>query len=330
MSDRPEAYSEELAAAGRFMREHDRFLVVSHVSPDGDAISSTCAIGWMLEQLGKSYVLANADPVPGKFSYLTGADEIRSPEQLATLAPFDTVIAVDCADYSRLGDTVQLLADGCALLNIDHHPTNDRFGSVALIAPQAAATAEILFDLLESLQLNWELAVAECLYTGLLTDTGGFRYSSTSAKVLRQAAHLLELGCNADELASHLLEKVTLSQLDLLRKALSTLQFRCNGQLAWITVRTQDLSETGASPEDLDGLVNYPRNIEGVEVGVLFKQTEANRYKVSFRSGGRADVAKVAQQFGGGGHIRASGATLEGSLEEVTERVLAAAEEALA
>ncbi|GIQ68597.1 phosphoesterase RecJ-like protein [Xylanibacillus composti] len=323
------AYVAELEAAKRFMREHDRFLVLSHVSPDGDAISSTCAIGWMLKQLGKSYVLANADPVPGKFAYLKGADEIRRLADLSAEAPFACVIAVDCADYSRLGDVSHLLAENCAMLNIDHHPTNDRFGTHAWIVPHAAATAEILFDLLESLELKWEQSVAESLYTGLLTDTGGFRYSNTSAKVLRQAAHLLELGCSADELAAHLLEKVTLSQLDLLRKALSTLSFRRNGKIAWIAVSIQDLVDTGASPEDLDGLVNYPRNIEGVEVGILFKQVETDRYKVSFRSGGSADVAKVAQQFGGGGHIRASGATVAGNLEEVAERVLAAAEEAL-
>ncbi len=326
---RSAVYSAELAAAKQFMLDYDHYLVVSHVSPDGDAISSTCAIGWMLKQLGKSYVLANADPVPSKFTYLHGSKEICLLEELASHQPFTAVIAVDCADYSRLGDVAHLLSDNCALLNIDHHPTNDRFGSQALIAPDAAATAEILFDLLESLALQWELSVAECLYTGLLTDTGGFRYSNTSAKVLRQAAQLLELGCSADELAAHLLEKITPSQLNLLRKALGTLSFCRSGKIAWLVVNIQDLADTGASPEDMDGLVNYPRNIEGVEVGILFKQIADDRYKVSFRSGGRADVAKVAQLFGGGGHIRASGATLEGSLADITSRVLTAAEEAL-
>lgn len=195
------------------MTEHDDFLVVAHVQPDGDAVSSTLAVGWLLSCLGKKYVMVNEGPIPKRMGYLWQADQIRDLSAEPLNRKFDNVICVDCADFKRVGTTKELFAEGAKLLNIDHHPTNDGYGTVNLIVPYAAATAEILFDLIQFMGLELNEAIATALYTGLLTDTGGFRYSNTSPKVMATASKLLEYGVDGPGLSELLLEQMTLPQL---------------------------------------------------------------------------------------------------------------------
>lgn len=316
------SYEEQLAAARAFIEANDRFLVVAHVNPDGDAAASTCATGWMLERLGKRYTLVNENPMPGKFDHLWGFERIVRSDELEPSERFGAVISVDCADESRIGKARALFADDVRLLNIDHHPTNDRFGDVRLIRDDAAATVEILYDLASELKLAPTPEFATAIYTGLLTDTGGFRYSNTSPKVMRIASELLGCGVPGHRLAERLLERISRSHIELLRRALATLQFACDGKLCWVSVSREDIRQTGATAEDMDGLVLYPRNIEGVEVGMLFKETDEGTVKVSFRSNTYADVAAIAKSFGGGGHVRASGCTIPGTLAEAIDRVV--------
>lgn len=315
-------YSQQLAAAAKFIEQHDDFLVVSHIQPDGDAASSTYAIGWILQQLGKSFTMINEGAMPSKFSYLWGSDQVldfgkETPERL-----YQTIISVDCADFSRMGRISTLFDDQAQLLNVDHHPTNDRFGSCHLIKHDAAATVQILYDLAIHMKLVPNLEFGDCIYTGLLTDTGGFRYSNTSPEVMQIGATLLSLGVQGSVIAEQVLERVTYSQIVLLQKALSTLSFANNRKLAWLAVSLADLELTGASSDDLDGLVNYPRNVEGVEVGMLFKEKAVGVIKVSLRSSGLVDVAAIAQSLGGGGHVRASGCTIHGTLEEAVAKMV--------
>lgn len=323
------SYETQLQRAAQFIREHDDFLVVSHVNPDGDAIGSTCAVGCILQQLGKTYVLANQCEVPRKFQFLKGAPDIVRLGEASPERTFPYVITVDCADEMRIGDAAKAITDQALLLNIDHHSTNDGYGDVQLISKFAAATAEVLFDLVHVLDLPWDSDLAACVYTGLLTDTGGFRYSNTSPKVMKIASELLSHGINPGELAEKLLEKVTFPHVLLLKRALSSLSFTSDRKIAWICASLADIQETGASPEDMEGLVNYPRNIEGVEVGLLFKQMGDDEVKISFRSSGSVDVSLIAKSFGGGGHMRASGATVRGTLQDVTERVVQAVNQAI-
>jgi phosphoesterase RecJ-like protein len=315
-------YERHLKDAARFIMQHDDFLVVSHIQPDGDAASSTYAMGWMLKQLGKSYTLINEGPMPAKFTYLWGSDQavdfsLQQPDR-----QFQTVISVDCADFSRIGKVSSLFSEQQQLLNIDHHPTNDRFGTCHLIKHDAAATVQILYDLMKELELTPTLKFAESIYTGLLTDTGGFRYSSTTPEVMQIGADLLKLGVQGSLIAEKVLERMTYSQIAMLQRALSTLEFSHNRQLAWLSVSLEDREQTGVSGEDLDGLVNYARNIEGVEVGMLFKEKEPGVIKVSLRSNGTVDVAKIALSLGGGGHVRAAGCTLYGTLEKSVQRMV--------
>ncbi|TCS92550.1 DHH family phosphoesterase [Hazenella coriacea] len=290
----------------RFIQEADEILVVSHVNPDGDAVSSTLAAAEIIRFLGKSITMVNESPVPDKFSFLSGAGDILQPEQLTHDYRF--VVALDCGDEGRIGSVREKFTDDVQIVNIDHHISNDYFGMINVVE-EAAATAEILFQWIEEVQIPWTHSLATMIYTGLLTDTGGFRYSNTTPQVLRQAAHLVELGIPAYQIADQVLETTTIEHLQLLQTALHTLQRSEDGWVAWMTMYVEDLRKVSTN-EDLDGIVNYARNIEGVDVGLLFRETEDNSVKVSLRSRARVDVAKIAKSLGGGGHARAAGCTL--------------------
>jgi phosphoesterase RecJ-like protein len=323
-------YEQMLEHAVQFIRSQDDFVVVSHVNPDGDAISSTCAVGWLLDRLGKSYVLVNEDVVPPKFDYLAYQSKIATADSdVYAQASKGAIISVDCADFSRIGAPSHQFPAGIPMLNIDHHPTNDHFGTASLIQPTAAATCEILFELIQAFGFSLDREIANTLYTGLMTDTGGFRYANTTPGVMQIAADLLAAGAQGAVLSEKLLESMTYSQLDLLRRSLNQLQFSEDRRLAWMVITTEDIQETHAVNSDLEGLVNYARNVEGVEVGVLFKQVNEETYKLSMRSAGLVDVAKVAKMHGGGGHHRAAGVTMQGNLADIQARLFATLTEEL-
>ncbi|WP_042160569.1 DHH family phosphoesterase [Paenibacillus gorillae] len=322
-------YTRQLDAALAFMNEGDDFLVVSHVQPDGDAISSTAVVGWLLGKLGKSFVLMNEGESPSRLNYLVHYEAIINYRKSQPAAAYKHIITVDCADYQRIGEVSDLFAEGAGLLNIDHHPTNNGFGTVNIIRSDAAATVEILYDLIERAGFDFDKECATAIYTGLLTDTGGFRYSNTSSKVMGIASRMLEQGISGHQLADHLLEKMTMPKLKLLQRSLSRLTFSEDQQIGWLYVAKDDMKETGAVSEDFEGIVNYALNIDGVEVGILFKETEDGHVKASLRSSGKADVAAIAQTFGGGGHVRAAGCRLSGSLPDAIASLVEAVRKAL-
>jgi len=322
-------YKELLEQAIRFIHEGDDYLVVSHVQPDGDAISSTVVIGWLLEKLGKKYTLINEGASPSRLHYLHLSDTIINYGASKPDRQYKRIIAVDCADFRRIGEVEACFADGFELLNIDHHPTNDLFGTANVVNSSAAATVEILFDLVQQTGVQLDEPVATAIYTGLLTDTGGFRYSNTTPRVMEIASQLLQLGVNGHWIADHLLERMTMPQLKLLQLGLSRLAFSDDAKIGWLYIEANDLAVTGAAPEDLEGLVNYARNVDGVEVGILFKEMMNGHVKVSLRSAGEADVAAIAQSFGGGGHVRAAGCRMDGPLTESMKQVVEAVRKAL-
>ncbi|KQO04377.1 DHH family phosphoesterase [Paenibacillus sp. Leaf72] len=322
-------YLQQLDDALAFMRDGDDFLVVSHVQPDGDAISSTVVVGWLLEKLGKKSKLINESELPSRLAHLRSFDTIINYGEVQPSESFARVIAVDCADYRRMGKVESLFAAGVELLNIDHHPTNDGFGTVQLIRPNAAATVEILYDLIERAGISIDLECATAIYTGLITDTGGFRYSNTTPHVMNIASRMLSIGVPGHKLADLLLEKMTMSKLKLLQRCLSRLTFSDNQQIGWLYVNKDDFAETGAVSEDMEGIVNYALNIDGVEVGIMFKETEDGGVKASLRSAGTADVAAIAQSFGGGGHVRAAGCRIDAPLQEAIAQLVDAVRKAL-
>jgi phosphoesterase RecJ-like protein len=315
-------YEQSLEVAKEYLLKHDDYLVVSHVQPDGDAVSSTVVVGWLLSCLGKKFTLINEGAIPQRMQYLMLSDKILNMDINPPNRLFQHVICVDCADFQRVGLTKQFFAEDALILNVDHHPTNDGYGHVNLIKSDAAATAEILYDLIGKFSVEWTQESATAIYTGILTDTGGFRYSSTTPKVMEMASELLSYGVNGPLLAENLLEEMTPSQMKVLIKALSTLEMSSDGLISWVHVTPEHMAECGANNEDLEGIVNYPRNIRGVEVGILFKVIDESAVKVSLRSSGTVDVATLAQMFGGGGHARAAGCRMVGTLDSIIPQVI--------
>ncbi|GGD67983.1 DHH family phosphoesterase [Paenibacillus nasutitermitis] len=327
----PADYARKLDQTLQFLQGAERFLVVSHVQPDGDAISSTLVTGWILRQLGKEVVMMNEGAIPARLDFLENASAVINWSKLQPAADsYNRIIAVDCADFRRIGLVSGLFAEGAELLNIDHHPTNDAFGLVNLIRTDAAATVEILYDLIIHAGLTLDYEAATAIYTGLLTDTGGFRYSNTSPYVMQVASQMLAHGIEGHCIADRLLERMTKPQLLLLQRALSRLTFSEDNRIAWLYIAYGDMAETGAVGDDLEGLVNYALNVEGVEAGILFKETMEGHVKVSMRSAGLADVAAIAKSFGGGGHVRAAGCQLDGPMPDTMKTVVNAVREALA
>lgn len=311
--------NQDIESSVQFFKKNDDFLIVSHVQPDGDTISSSLAVAHILKYLGKAFTLVNQDVLPKKFNYLSMYNEINSVSEVNRT--FDFIITVDVADQFRTGDIDHLLSNDTKILNIDHHPTNDFFGDFNLVIPTAAATAEVIFDLVKALDIPLQKELATCIYTGLLTDTGGFRYSNTTSKVMNIAAELLEYNVSPGDIAEAALEAITVNHITLLSKALEKLEVMEGGLISWSELVYEDLQDV-VDHDDTEGIVNYTRNIDGVEVGAFFKEVEPETIKVSLRSKRWIDVGAIAKNFGGGGHARAAGFTYKGSLGSIKKELL--------
>ncbi|MGZ4134957.1 MAG: DHH family phosphoesterase [Tumebacillaceae bacterium] len=310
----------EYSTAARFFTEHDNFLLLVHEKPDGDALGSVLAGAHLLQKLGKSFTLVNDDPIPHRFEFLPYSERFQLPEDVQET--FDAVISFDCGDRKRLGRSGRLIAEQAHLLNIDHHVTNDRFGTENLVDLEAAATCQIVFKIAQELGVDLDLDTATCIYTGLVTDTGGFRYSNTTEEVLLIGASLLKIGVKPYNVVDRVLETMTWPQVLLIREGLRGLERDDNGKLAWITITQELIDRVQGCDEDVEGLVNYPRNVQGVEVGISFRERGEGKIKVSMRSKYVIDVGAIAVEFGGGGHARAAGCTIEGDMVTVQNRVL--------
>lgn len=314
------SYKEALKQAHSFIEERDDFLVISHVNPDGDATGSVLAVAHLLRFLNKRFTVVNEGPTSARFAFLNGFEDIVDLSESPQLRTFRSVIAVDTADRERMGAIDDLLEANYRLLNIDHHPTNTLFGHINVIDSDAASTTQVLYEFIDTYYADaFNHPLAEALYTGLLTDTGGFRYSNTTQQVLQIAANLLTYDVSPSKIAEECLEKMTASHLELLKQSLQKLVFAFDNKVALLAVTQEDLKKAAATLDDADGLITYPRKIEGVEVAVLLKEKSANEVKASLRANNAIDVAKVAQHFGGGGHVKASGFTFHGTIDEAQQ-----------
>lgn len=306
-----------------------RFLVISHLNPEGDAIGSLLGLTLALRAAGKDAVAYLEDDLPEMFNFLPGADTIV--HDLTGLAPFDATIAVDCGQMERLGSKFVRFEGKGTLVNVDHHATNDSFGEINVIDSEASAAGEMVFDLVKAAGINVDKGIATNLYVAIHTDTGSFRYSCSTPGAFKAAGELVSLGADPWEVSTHVYENLPYKRFLLLGRVLSTMEVvECDGvPVASLLVTNEMLEQTGASRELSDGFVNYARSVEGVEVGMFFKEPETSNglCKVSLRSKGKVDVSAVAARFKGGGHKNAAGCTIEGTLETTKEKVLAALKE---
>jgi len=308
-------------------------VLTTHVNADGDGVGSEIGLWHLLRARGVTVSIANPTRIPSRFDFLIPAGADASDRALQEIARADVIAALDVGDISRLGVLAPAVRerDDVPFVCIDHHVGPVKLPSgPCLIAPEATATAELVFDLASA--AGWPLTPesAQALYVGLLTDTGGFRFSNTTARALRVAAALLEKGVDPESIYASVYASAPEGRVRLLAEVLQTLVVEPDIGLAWVSVPPDALRRHETTADDLDGIVEFPRSIAGVRLALLFRQIANGRIKVSFRSMGEVDVAALAHQFGGGGHYRAAGASLAGSMAEAEAKVLAAARRYLA
>ena len=321
---------ERAAAAKTFadlFKPGARVVLITHVNADGDGLGSEVGLWHLLTARGVHAVITNPTPIPERFDFLIPDGADATDHAAKEIARADAIVVVDISDLGRLGDLGRAVtAAGVPVACIDHHVSP---GSLPpgprLVAPEATATAELVFDLATA--LRWEIPVesARAMYVGLLTDTGGFRFSNTTARALQVAAALLARGVEPESIYEQVYASAPEGRVRLLAEVLQTLVVEPEIGLAWVTVPPGAIERFGATADDLDGIVEHPRSIAGVRMALLFRQLANGKVKVSLRSMGAVDVAALAHQFGGGGHVKAAGASLDGTVAEAEARVLAAA-----
>jgi phosphoesterase RecJ-like protein len=302
------------------VRRGRRFLIASHENPEGDAVGSILALGGALRQLGKNVTLFNPDPIPEVLRFLPGAEEIvrRPPKNVL----YDAAFALDCGDRKRLGETFPEAEKIGRLINVDHHGSNTHFGDVNLVDPQASSTAEMIFGLLPEISAKISRSIGENIYTGILTDTGSFHYSNTTATTFAAARECVLAGVEPWKIAEQVYETQPLARLVLLPSVLKTLKMEEGGVVSSVVVTRRMLARAGAAPAHTEDFINFPRSVKGAEVAILFREIHPKKFRVSFRSRGKVDVSRVSRVFQGGGHPNAAGCTVEGTLREVRAKVL--------
>lgn len=306
-----------------------RVVLTTHVNADGDGTGSEIAMWHLLSTRGLHPVIANPTGIPERFAFLVPAGADASPDAAREIERADAILVLDIGDLGRLGSLAPLVAGrGVPVACIDHHVSPGTLPSgPRLVAPEATATAELVFDLANA--LGWEItsAVARALYIGILMDTGGFRFSNTTPRALRVAAALLDHGVDPESVYEQVYATAPEGRVRLTAEVLQTLVVERDRGIAWVTVPPGALERHDATADDLDGIAEFPRSIAGVRLALMFRVLASGRVKVSLRSMGGVDVSQLAARFGGGGHRRAAGASVEGPLAAAQERVLAAARE---
>ena len=314
----PEA---SIAALLEAFRSTPRFILTSHARPDGDAIGSVLALAQVLDQLGCQTDIVMADPIPFIYRTLPNIERIHHAASASDIVPDPAVPAIllECDSIERTG---LLGLEKRCLINIDHHASGRPFANINWIDEHACAVAAMVYRIAIAANVEITPAMATCLYTAILSDTGSFTYSCTNAETFALAHDLTARGASPSQIARDIYFSNPASKIRLLGTALSNLQ--TDGPLAWTWVTNQDMDTAGAEVEDCEGVVNYLISINGVESAVFLRELpSASQFRLSIRSKGKIDVAQVAETFGGGGHRSASGCTLDGPLGVATDRILA-------
>lgn len=311
------------AEIGRALREHQKFAILSHVRPDGDALGSQLALALSLEKLGKTVRVWNEDGMLEKYSFLPRAEWLTQPPSVKE--DVDVVVALDTAVETRLGTPRDAIGSAKLWINIDHHPSNPSYGDLVHIDSASPATGQILFELIASEKLPLTQEIAENLYVAISTDTGSFQYPNTTARTFEIAAELTRAGVDVGRVSQLLYENYPRRRIELLRELLGTMRFEADGRVACFSLSLETANRLGVLPEDNEGLIDHLRAIRGVIVAVFFEELPDGKVRVSMRSKSeKADVCAICMKFGGGGHKLAAGARVRGTLAEVEKKVLEA------
>jgi len=313
------------------LKNSKHVLLTTHIKPDGDAIGSMIALGLSINALNKKTTLYNENHIPARYRFLPSVEQIG--HQINQTNNYDTTVILDCSDLQRIGEkAISIVTKIPVIINIDHHSTNTYFGDIKLIDVSACATAEIVYRLIKKMNVPVNKAIATSIYTGILTDTGSFRFSNTNRAAFTICDKMVALGVAPDFVAQNVFGTYSLGRIKLLNLALDSIEVSPNGKLCMITITRKMFEETGAQPDDTNGFINYINNLEDVKVAVLIqeeidvKSNNTGRLNVSLRSNGKVDVAKIAASYGGGGHLSASGFSVESKLFKIKHEILRLAE----
>lgn len=313
----------DLDKVKRFIRAHDRFLIASHHNPDADAMASCLAMAHILKRFGKKSTVVNEDRVPAWLDFLPGVARVKQASSCKAIA-HDAVIILDCGDRARIGGVERLLGQGKPVLNIDHHVTNNSFGAVNVIIPKASSTCEIIYEMASALKVRLDKATAALLYAGIMTDTGSFRYDNTSARVHVIAADLMGFGINAQDMYERLYVGIPVSDMKIFAKVIHEAELLLKGRVYCVRLSAKTNAAFSKAFDLKDKLFGFLRSVEGIEVVVILTELKGNQTRINLRSQGTFNVAKLAMQFNGGGHAKAAGGKIQGSLPQARQEVLAA------
>ncbi len=308
------------------IKENDRFLITSHMDPDGDSIGSQLGLYHALRDAGKETVIVNQGAMPGKYDFL-------DPEGVIHFRPEDiefkprVIFIIECSSLDRIGFVRDLIPESAITINIDHHPDNSHYADINLVNPESSAAGEIIYFLLESGGYEITPVIAGQLYAAIAADTGGFRFESTTARGMKMASELIERGAGPKLIADRLFKSFSPETIRLMGRTLASLNLEADGRIGYVTISLNDLNESGADLKNSEGFVDYTLAISGIMMGLLFREISSDEVKVSVRSQNGLDAAAFAKMFNGGGHTNAAGFKQQGRLDNIVNHVISRAKE---
>lgn len=304
----------EINDIAKILRDNNNFYILTHKSPDGDTLGSAAALCLALQKMAKNAMVLCSDEIPKKYGFLFKYVKNQNFEP-------SYIISVDVADTQLLGENLSCYADRVDLC-IDHHLMNQHFARISYVESGFAATAEIIYEIINALDVNIDTDIASCIYTGISTDTGCFRHSNATSNSYRVAADMIDRGANAFEINKVMFDTKSRAKLSLEKVALESFEFFYDNKCAMITLTNDEIIRSGACSSDFDGLSAIPRQIEGVLIGVFIKEEQPGIFKVSMRTDAAIDASKICANFNGGGHRCAAGCTICGDLVDVKNRII--------
>ena len=306
-----------------FLLQHSPLLLTTHVHPDGDAVSSLLAFDFLCRRLEREVFPVIESPVPERLRFLPGAERIVCLDGQLPQRKFDAVVILDAGGRNRIGNVEECIAQPAKIVNIDHHISNNQFGEINLVHLEASATSQIVFDIFIDFGLTPTPEEATCIYAGILTDTGRFRFSNTTSRVFEITARLIDMGADPTYITDRIYYELPLEDIHAMRRALTTLEMHGDGRICVLVLSEEN------QLKDSDSIVDLALSIQGVEVALLFCEMEDGRIRVSLRSKSRVNVSELAARFGGGGHFKAAGLRMRGTLQSARDRLLPVALEAV-
>lgn len=305
----------------KLIKQSKSFLIVTHVNPDIDALASQLVVGFYLKSVGKKIYIVNAEPVPGMYHFLPGAGSMKAMKPAYENLSCDVAVVLDCGDLGRVGSLQRIVRKAETVVNIDHHVTNRRFADLNLVDPAASSTSELVYEFLKVGGYRLDRRTALLLYAGIMTDTGSFRYDNTSSHTHAVVSQLLNFKVPVNKLYQKIYEMVPLNDLKMFTKIINGFEITHAGRVINVSLHKKHIDRFSGEFDLREKIFTFLRSIKGVEVIVILTEIKKNLTRINFRSQGKVDVAQLASLYKGGGHKKASGCQIRGSLREARHQI---------